>query len=364
MGSLKIITLLLSLSLLCSNLYAQYNAGTVIYNQNSTTNLTSISKNYIVDDFDGDFNADIIMVKRNVGNFNTLTWYKGNGNGNFTPQANIMSVNNIYYNNEIFYTDMNGDGIKDIVFQNNDTGFVILFNDGFGNIFDQISNTSATGNLVGADLKEIADVDGDGDMDGTWWNQHLGYSLIGYNNGTGTFSNYNYLDNDVFLIYYQVETGDIDGDGNLDIICSGEKSLFDGDIVIGLPRFFAPFLNVYRNTGLNNYTPKEEIELAVVSIDSRMLFINTKVQDINSDGNNELLIEYYFTDNCLDQIHALDCENFNQFQVLDYLPQNEEFVTLELYNSWLHGYYFPDFPYYDSQNLYENAFQEVSTMAK
>jgi len=112
MINLRIITLsLISTFIICANLYAQYDNGTVIYNQTSSTNLTSIQKNYIVEDLDGDFNADVIMIKHNAtNNTNQLTWYKGNANGNFTPQPNIMSIDNTHRLNEIFYEDMNGDG--------------------------------------------------------------------------------------------------------------------------------------------------------------------------------------------------------------------------------------------------------------
>jgi len=86
MIDLRIITSILSTFIMCANLNAQYDGGTVIHNQISSTNPTSILRNYIVKDFDGDSNPDIIMVKHNSSN-NTynLTWHKGNGSGNFTP---------------------------------------------------------------------------------------------------------------------------------------------------------------------------------------------------------------------------------------------------------------------------------------
>jgi len=81
--------LLLSVSLSAIQLVAQYDSGTVIYNQTgSSHDITSIQKNYIVEDFDGDFNADVIMVKSDATNdTNQLLWYKGDGTGNFSEQA-------------------------------------------------------------------------------------------------------------------------------------------------------------------------------------------------------------------------------------------------------------------------------------
>jgi len=319
-------------------LNAQYDTGTVLYNQTSSSNLTSVSKNYIVEDFDGDFNADVIMVKGNAtNNTNHLTWYKGNGSGNFVQQANLMSVENIHRNNEIFYEDMNGDDIKDIVFQNSDTGFKILLNDGQGNISAQINNMTPTDNLDRTDLKEIADIDNDGDMDGIFfemtnsvdfYTQNSGYCHIGYNNGTGTFSNYNYLElvDYTYAAPYHVEVADIDGDADLDIIYSK----------IRYPVFSLESLNIsvtlYKNMGLNDYTP------IVIDLPYGMYNANIKLQDINADDTDELLIEYSYPDNCKDPVHGWGCEEFRQFKVLDYTVQNNAFATLETYDTWLHGY--------------------------
>jgi len=355
----------LNISACYQNLLAQYDSGTIIYNQTSSTNLTSISKNYIVEDFDGDFNADVIMVKGNATNNSYhLTWYKGNGSGNFIQQANLMNVNILHHQNEIFYEDINKDGNKDIVFQNSYTGFKILLNDGQGNISNEINNTSAIGNLVGADLKEIADVDGDGDIDAIFFaktdsisfGQNMGHCLIGYNNGTGTFSNHTYLNNNDFSIFFQVETGDIDGDGDLDIICNG-MNITGNFIGIGSTQYDFPFVFLYKNTGSTNYAPKEEIDLDVVTNYSRITYINIKMQDLNADSDDELLIEYHFTDNCEDELHWWGCEDFHQFEVLDYNTQNSEFVILEHYNTWLHGYevnYDKFYMQYDDQNADNN----------
>jgi len=245
----------------------------------------------------------------------------------------MNSIEWYYRYNEIFCVDMNEDGNNDIVFQSNDTGFNVLLNDGQGNISAQINNVAATGTLVGADLKEIADVDGD--MDGIFWaktTQYRGYSVIGYNNGTGVFSNYNDLDNDTFFLSI-VETGDIDGDGDLDILCAGHR-------YINTATGIEAFVWFYKNNGSNNYTLREEIDLPVLSNVSDLHHTKINIEDINSDGTDELMVEYSFEDNCDGSGHNPICDKFNYFQVMDYNIQSEAFVTLEHYNSWLHGYYY------------------------
>jgi len=378
MKYLRIATILLFQCILLSfNLYAQYDAGNIIYSQTSGTNLTAVLQNYIVEDFDGDFNTDIIMVKYNTANnANQLTWYKGDGNGSFTPQANLLNVENSHNENEIFYTDMNKDGINDIVFQNSNTGFTILVNDGFGNISSQINNEITYDNPIGVDLKELADIDGDGDMDGIFWYKvespysycyscpTQGHCLIGYNNGNGSLSNYVYLDNDEMEMFLLVETGDLDGDGDLDIICSGHKITLS----FAGPDFYVnAFVRLYENISSNNFA-KKEIKLPAVSefgnLGENTFFSNIKLNDINSDGNDELLIEFATANVC--GIHGEICDAINEFQVLDYNTQTEEFVILETYNSWLHSYTFGEelfegHPYYGetpygSPEIYYDAF--------
>jgi len=203
-------------------------------------------------------------------------------------------------------------------------------------------------------------LDGDGDMDGIFWAVtdnpwealNLGYCLIGYNNGTGTFVNYNYLENNEYSTYHQIETGDIDGDGDLDIICNGYLDEFDV-IVIGGGLAISPFIRVYENLGSNNYAPKEEINLGVPRLST---FKNIKVEDINADGTDELLIEYSYADNCEDPLHGWGCEAFHQFKVMDYNVQINTFENLELYNTWLHGYNEPSYILLDEGKYYIDFF--------
>jgi len=367
------LTFVFSVSFCNIKLIAQYDAGTVIYD----TNLNAISKNYIIKDFDGDFYTDIIMAKGDVtSNTNQLTWYKGDGSGSFTLQATIMNLDSVHRDNEIFYEDMNGDSIDDIVFQNSDTGFKVILNDGQGNISAQINNEVTIDNPVGADLKSLADIDGDGDIDGIFWYKAespyyycyscpiQGYFIIGYNDGSGSFSNYMYLDNDEMEMFLLVETGDIDGDGDLDIISSGHKITLS----FAGPDFYVnAFVRLYENIGSNNFV-KKEIELPAASefgnLGENTFFSNINLNDIDGDGNDELLVEFATANVC--GIHGEICDAINEFQVLDYDMQTGEFTVLETYNSWLHSYTFGEelfegHPFYGetpygSPEIYDDAF--------
>jgi len=226
--------IMLGILICSSNLNAQYDNGTVIYSKTGSSNITSVLKNYIVVDFNGDNYADVIMVKSNeTYDTHQLIWYKGDGSGNFSLQRKLLNVEFGDKDNEIFYEDMNQDGFEDIVFQNSHNNFTILFNDGKGNISSFVENKVNTTELYGADLKEVADIDGDGDMDALFSAKVRNISplencMIGYNDGNGNFSNYSYLNNDNTEIVLLIETGDIDGDGDLDIIYSGNERTASG----------------------------------------------------------------------------------------------------------------------------------------
>jgi len=336
---MRILPLLVISTLLnCLSLFAQYDAGRVIYSEN---NSSTIQKNYKIVDFDYDNYVDILFIKD--GSPNQLTWYKGDGSGNFYEQENLLEINDNHKENEIFYENMNEDGINDIVFQNSDSGFTILLNDGQDNISTQVKNeATTTEEFVGVYLKDLADIDGDGDIDGIFFakegislvpqlsSNDYGYCLVGYNDGNGNFTNYEYLDRDKH-IFKLMETGDVDGDGDVDIICSGNK--FEDY----LPPHENPFIRIYENLGTNGMVAKLEVDLPKAN-NTEAGLINIILEDINSDGAVELLVEYAFLYDCENDVHLYKCSYTHQFHVMHYDVNRKTFMTLQAYDSWLHGY--------------------------
>jgi len=204
----------------------------------------------------------------------------------------------------------------------------------------------------------VADIDGDGDIDVLFTGKIYGTSerencLIGYNNGNGNFSNYSYLNDDDTKILLLIETGDIDGDGDLDIIYSGnERETGAGGF--GPIYYIDTYVRVYENLGNDGFAFKSDLVIPEVN-NAEPAFTHIKVQDINSDGNDELLIEYAIWDECQDQIHKHNCVFFYQFHVLDYNSQNENFEALEVNNSWLHGYTLDEFNF-STKEFYDEPF--------
>ncbi len=357
---------LLSLAFCTQDIAAQYDEGTVIYSDSADPELHAMLGNYLVEDFDGDGLVDLLMVWESVpSDIGQIGWYKGDGTGNFSAQPNLANVEAAQLRNELFCADMNGDNHKDLVFQNSDSGFTVFLNDGTGNIASQMENTSAVGELVAADLLELADLDGDGDMDGiffakidsVFWGiageSYYGHCLIGYNDGTGAFSEYDYLDNEDAEFYIIAETGDLDGDGDIDILCSGSGNLqMNGGE--GATSYENPFVRFYENLGNGDFAEKVEIEQPIID-DTDPDYTQIKLQDINDDGDKELLIEYAIRDQCGSELHLIDCIFFYKFHVLDYDAAEGEFVVLKEFDSWLHGYAMSETVWHFDQ-FYQDAF--------
>ncbi|CAN7760566.1 FG-GAP-like repeat-containing protein [Bradyrhizobium sp. LjRoot220] len=112
--------------------------------------------------------------------------------------------------------DVNGDGRLDIVSQSSSSGTVsILLGNGNG--------TFQPGNSWGGPTQpaSLADVNGDGRLD------LIGASIFGFfaldlGNGDGTFSRVNTLPGEVQNFR---ETGDVNGDGNIDIVTLGDDHI-------------------------------------------------------------------------------------------------------------------------------------------
>lgn len=182
-----------------------------------------------VEDIDGDGDMDIVSASQND---NKVVWYENtDGLGSFGPEQIISDVATSA--NSIFVVDIDGDNDMDVLFSGAFTAW-------FENI-DGLGSYSAPQILGTTDATSIHadDIDGDGFIDIITAETNVKW----YRNtdGLGTFTE-NVLTNEFnicasnFPICLQpflmrdVYTGDIDNDGDIDILAGGDNTYFDGSI--------------------------------------------------------------------------------------------------------------------------------------
>ncbi|HEX2617487.1 MAG TPA: VCBS repeat-containing protein, partial [Flavobacteriales bacterium] len=203
-------------------------------------------------DMDGDGDLDLVIGGGNP----QAGWYANLGGGNYGPQHVIANWNAAVP----FCGDADGDGDTDLIAFGVAPGVRWFANDGAGNL--TLMDTLSTSTEMPT---AIADLDGDGDVD---WSMLTGTScnvdlLFNQSGTTATqasvenFGGYN-------LVGTSYATGDIDGDGRLDLLaCQG----------LGLAMW-------YRNQGDGTISARHQL--------SRTLSAAYDVAATDLDGDNDL----------------------------------------------------------------------------
>lgn len=127
--------------------------------------------------------------------------------------------------------------------------------------------------IMYGDIKS-ADLDGDGSQDlivsGKAGLDGNGTTYIYLNNGNGHFSLHQYYDLPC-IMFSSIATGDIDNDGDIDLFLSGTWS--------------GNYTSIYKNDGSGTFTEEDPYELTAVTLGSSIFF------DANGDGSLDL---FYF----------------------------------------------------------------------
>ncbi len=176
-----------------------------------------------IGDIDGDGLKEILISGMDYSEDVFVELYKNNGNNNFSV-VNDIPFPSLYGN--VAMIDLNGDGYLDVIVNgmDSDGGPVsgIFINDGQGNFTGLETDVAAV--VFGA--MDFADVNGDGNVDllivGTNLANYTDVTYIYHNDGNGIFT----LGEEVSQAFVPTSNGDavfvdINGDGFLDVFTSG-----------------------------------------------------------------------------------------------------------------------------------------------
>ncbi len=224
-------------------------------------------------DVDGDGDNDVLITGYNSSEEMIAKLYINDGTGSFLEMTDIPFVGVAH--GSVNFSDVDGDGDNDVLMTGRTSSGLgriskLYINDGTGN-FSEMTGTLFEGTQNGS--VAFSDVDGDGDDDvlisGRLQDERK--SKLYINDGTGNFSE---MMNTPFegLDSGSIAFSDIDGDGDNDVLITGDKSHFE------------PISKLYNNDGAGNFsemtdTPFENVENGSVAF-----------SDIDRDGDNDLLI--------------------------------------------------------------------------
>ncbi len=274
--SKRVINLTISLLLLFMiiNVNRSYSAQFTEINPGSLTDVYSSS--IVLVDIDNDGDLDLILTGSAGGTRNSKV-YKNNGSGNFIFDANITPA---VHQSSIALGDIDNDDDLDLIltgswYDGTNTHYIArIYQNGGTGSFTEIN----PGSLFGVRSGSIAlgDIDNDGDLDLIL----TGYNIINprrfakiyQNDGTGSFTEINPgslsdLDNT------SIALGDIDNDGDLDLILTGFRTSAT-----------SPFSKIYQNDGTGSFT--EIYPGSLLAVGSG----NIALGDIDGDGDLDLIL--------------------------------------------------------------------------
>lgn len=213
-------------------------------------------------DLDGDTDIDIVGIGRTPDD---VAWYENDGSENFTKNTIDSNAPGV---RDVEVGDIDNDGDIDIVISQVDStpdGVYWYDNDGSESFTKRTIST-----LDNPIYIDLADVNEDGELDvlaSAWSLGHLVY----YQNLGGTPSTFSttLIDNNM-TTPTDVEAGDIDGDGDIDIIMTHASTYFQ----------------FYENDGSETFTETTFASTTLANASSYGLHI----EDIDADGDLDMVV--------------------------------------------------------------------------
>jgi len=227
-------------------------------------------------DLDQDSNLDIL-----VSSFahDRLYFYRNLGGGSFAPRQ--VLAENLDRIRSSKSADLNGDGFLDLVIGiTNSVGLYWMEHlDGLGN-FAPPTPISTT--LAQARNQQIGDINGNGFLDVL--SNSGGSTLLSWfeNDGQGDFPTQHIVENSGFY-HKQLFLKDIDGNGNLDIVCISDDGVFWYENLDGFGNFSSKHIIHSTTDSAIQYS-----QLAVFDIDNNGTMDVVYLSSINDGVNYQL----------------------------------------------------------------------------
>jgi len=229
------------------------------------------SSSIALGDIDNDGDLDLIVTGDDDGSApHRLDKYINDGSGNF---AGPVSFGTGVKSSSISLGDIDNDGDLDLIvtgFDGSTTHLDKYINDGSGNF----TGPTAFGTSVGNSSIALGDIDNDGDLDlilTGWVSGTTRRSDKYINNGIGNFVGPTNFGIQVELS--SIALGDIDNDGDLDFIVTGSAG--------GVKR-----LDKYINNGIGGFMPQTNSGTGVY-------YSSIALGDIDNDGDLDLIVSGY-----------------------------------------------------------------------
>lgn len=247
-------------------------------------------------DFDNDGDLDVVHNYFALNPHRILV-HINQGNGNFSGTTSIATSETPF---AIKTADMDGDGDTDIIYGSGRAGYKVyaLENTGGGNY---IEHTLVTDARFDHSNFQLADFDGDGDLDmsvaiGRWYT-HVSTPMVWRNEGNWTMSPA-YTEDTASQIYahYYHSSGDVDGDGDIDIVMTGYEAnsrvsnayIFENDGTMSFTRkaIFSEENRYWEGNVLADFDGDGDLDFATTDGANRSSWINPPALFLNDGSGN------------------------------------------------------------------------------
>ncbi len=219
---------------------------------------------------DVDTDGDLDVLTANVASgVNTVSVRLNDGAGTFSGATEVGVGRGP---ESVAVGDVDGDGNLDLLTTSRGQGLVsVRLNNGSGAFSGTTDVPVGNGSLSGPVSVVVGDVDGDGDLDLLTANNHANSVSVRLNAGNGTFTGSHNVP--VGSGVYGVAIGDVDADGDLDVLTAN---------------FLANTASVRLNDGTGIFSGTQDVPVGLGAE-------NITVGDVDGDGDLDLLTANYGT---------------------------------------------------------------------